>query len=921
MRFGWRHLACWVWLPAAACLLWQFCHAPTPPVALGLTVVLVLLLALLRQRAIANDHARTTSAAQRELAERRQAEGQLRAANDVLELRVAERTQELLFTNESLRAEIAEHTRVEDELRVRDFAMASSLNAIALTDMDGRITYVNPAFATMWKYAPAEALGRALVDFWFSRDAALTVLATVRAAGSWDGEVRARRPGGEAFDVQVAASVVRDAEQRPVCLMAAFLDVTLRHRADAALRARLRYEEFLASSAAALLGDSVGGDPLQSVVGQLLQISGAARVCVFENYSHPMEGLSTRQICAAAAPGVDPQTGSTAWRDFPYARGFQRWADEFSRGNSVSACLDDCPASERPMLESRAIVSLRALPLLVGGNWRGLLAFDDTVRERRWAAEDLRLLETAARLIAAYLERRATVAALSQSLTHWQATFDAVVDGICLLDKDQHIQRCNAAFARLVSTPIAACGSRYCWELMHKSDGPITDCPVSRAALSLHRETVELVDGNRVLEVVADPLINPADGSYDGAVHIVRDITARRHAEDERQRLETQVQHARKLESLGVMAGGIAHDFNNILTTILGNADLAMAEVPPDAAVMENLSQIEAAGRRAAELCRQLLAYSGHGRFMLEQIDLSALLRGLAPQLTQCVSRQATVEYRLADTLPAVEGDASQIRQVVLNLMVNASEALGDGEGLIRVSMHSRFFREADLEAEWTGDHLGEGDYVVMEIADTGCGIEAADLPKIFDPFYSTKFTGRGLGLSAVQGIVRGHGGTLDVESRPGKGTTVRVLLPAVKSPAQTVERLGESVPEPPWRGQGTILVVDDDPTLRVLAERMLLRLGFTVLTAPDGQAGVDLFAGRRAGIACVLLDLTMPRMDGSQAFLEIRKLRGDIPVVLCSGYSESEVAPRFAGLGLAGFLQKPYRLESLAAKLREVLT
>ena len=904
---------------AFACLLWRMGSSPPPPIGLAFMVGLVLVLATLREWVIASDNLRLAAVAERELVERQGVEERLRAANEALEDRVTERTRALRVTNESLRAEIADHTRVEDELRVRDFALASSLNAIVLCDLDGRITYTNPAFTTMWACTGDEAVGRSLGDFWFSRDAARTVLGTVRDTGRWDGEVRARRLSGDAFDVQVSASVVRDALRRPVCLMAVFLDITLRHRADAVLHSRLRYEEALAEVAGLLLAQAGPPSPLQAVVTRLLQVSGASRVYIFENFTDHADGLCTRQVFEACAPGVEPQIGNAALQHFPFKRGFQRWVEELSAGRPINGRIDEFPAGERSVLQSQSIAALLVLPLRVGGGWYGFLGFDDTVHERTWAAEDIRLLETAARLIAGHLERHRVEEALSAAAARWQATFDSVGDGICLLGADQRIQQCNAAFANLVGVPRDACGGRFCWELVHKSNRPYPDCPVTRASRSLHRELMELVQDARVYEVVADPLVNPTNGSYAGAVHTVRDLTDRKRAEDERRRLEVQVQHSQKLESLAQMAGGIAHDFNNILTTILGNADLAAAETAENTPVREHLQQIEDAGRRAADLCRQLLAYSGHGRFTVELIDLNALLTDLTPVLQAAVPQYDRIEYRMAENLQPIEGDASQVRQIILNLVTNASEAVGDTEGIIRITTGRRTVLKTDMPEAWAKQGLGEGDYVALYVEDRGCGITPEALPRIFDPFYSTKFMGRGLGLSAVLGIVRGHGGTIEVDSHPNEGTTVRIFIPAapvsaVRTPAQPASGQMD------WKGHGTVLVVDDESTLRTLASHMLSRLGFQVVTARDGREGVDAFARQADDITCILLDLTMPRMAGEQAFREIRKLSVKVPIILCSGYSENDVAPRFAGLGLAGFLQKPYQFSTLQAKLREVL-
>jgi len=389
-------------------------------------------------------------------------------------------------------------------------------------------------------------------------------------------------------------------------------------------------------------------------------------------------------------------------------------------------------------------------------------------------------------------------------------------------------------------------------------------------------------------------------------------------AEEERHKLERQVQQAQKLESIGVLAGGIAHDFNNLLTAILGHANLAAMDLPSESPVRDNLLEIDKATRRAAELCRQMLAYSGRGKFVVEPINLSQLAQELTDLLQISVSKKVTLHCRFAGELPAIEADAAQVRQVVMNLVINASEAIGDKEGVITISTGVMHCDEVYLR----GSHLAEpacpGDYVFFEASDTGCGMDAETRAKIFDPFFTTKFAGRGLGLAAVLGIVRSHKGAITINSEPGKGTTFRVLFPASSKIAEKTE---PSRADKLWRGTGTVLVVDDEEAVRKVAEKMLALCGFRVLAAANGREAIALFQESHEQIACVLLDLTMPQMDGEETFRELRRIRGDIRVILASGYSENEVSRRFAGQDIAGFIEKPYELAMLNVKLREALT
>jgi PAS domain S-box-containing protein len=393
-----------------------------------------------------------------------------------------------------------------------------------------------------------------------------------------------------------------------------------------------------------------------------------------------------------------------------------------------------------------------------------------------------------------------------------------------------------------------------------------------------------------------------------------KDLTERKRAEEERDRLEAQMREVQKLESLGVLAGGIAHDFNNLLMAILGNADLALLSLSLASPTRPNVEEIVLASQRAADLCRQMLAYSGKGRFVIGRYDLTEIVREMAQILKVSVSKKAVLRYSFAGNLPAVEVDATQMRQVIMNLITNASEALSDASGVISVSTGVMDCDRAYLAESHLDDKLPDGRYVYLEVADTGGGMNEETRRRLFDPFFTTKFTGRGLGLAAVLGIVRGHRGAIKVASKPRKGTTFTILLPAVAwQPDDRV--LIATLAAAPHR-QGTILLIDDDPHVRRVAGEMLARLGLQVLTGAHGQEGLEIFQEKEEEIDCVLLDLTMPGMGGEEAFQEMRRLRPDVRVVLSSGYDEQDATQQFTGQGLAGFIQKPYTV----AKLQEVL-
>ena len=401
------------------------------------------------------------------------------------------------------------------------------------------------------------------------------------------------------------------------------------------------------------------------------------------------------------------------------------------------------------------------------------------------------------------------------------------------------------------------------------------------------------------------------------AVGIFSDITDRKRAEQERLEMERRLLHAQKLESIGVLAGGIAHDFNNILAGIMGYAELLKRSLPPSEPAQADIDVIKNSVQRAADLTRQMLAYSGKGKIVVESVDLSRVVEDTKKMLAISVSKKATLTYDLAADLPMIQADASQMYQVVMNLVINASEALGEQGGLIAVSSNAIRYDVKDRVGMILGEDLPEGLCVCLEIADSGCGMDRETVARIFDPFFTTKFTGRGLGLAAVHGIVRGHKGAIQVLSEPGEGTRFRVLFPArgtARSAAGSDSTAGA------WHGSGMVLVVDDEEIVRNLANRMIEQAGFSVLTAHDGEEAIRLYRKHRDEIDCVVLDLTMPKMNGEETFCALREIRPDVRVILSSGYPEAEATERFAGHGLAGFIQKPYRFDTLMAKIREAV-
>jgi two-component system, cell cycle sensor histidine kinase and response regulator CckA len=506
---------------------------------------------------------------------------------------------------------------------------------------------------------------------------------------------------------------------------------------------------------------------------------------------------------------------------------------------------------------------------------------------------------------------------------NYQSIFDKMLDGFSLHDIicddagkpiDYRFLAVNPAFERLTGLKGSDIVGRRVLEVLPQTEAHWIE---SYGKVAITGEPAYFENYSRELdrhyEVTA---YKPAEGQF---ACIFVDVTEQKNAEAERQILEKQVRHAQKLESLGVLAGGIAHDFNNLLMVILGNAELAAMELPGESLANSSIDEIKKASQRAAELCAQMLAYSGRGQFVIEPIDLSQIVSDMLNMLEVSISKKVVLRTHFADELPAVDADITQIRQIVMNLITNASEAIGDTDGVIAITTDTVQCDREYLKSTYLGEDLHEGLYVRLEVVDTGCGMDAETQAKLFDPFFTTKFTGRGLGLAAVLGIIRGHGGAVTVSSELAVGSKFGVLLPACTTLAREVKPPAEADSDP-MGIVGTVLLADDEASVLSIARRLLERMGLTVICAADGQEAVDIYRDRCSEIDCVILDLAMPRMDGQEAYGELCRISSDVRVVISSGYGHQDIEDRFTGDGLAGFIQKPYEYKALSELIGKVL-
>jgi PAS domain S-box-containing protein len=504
------------------------------------------------------------------------------------------------------------------------------------------------------------------------------------------------------------------------------------------------------------------------------------------------------------------------------------------------------------------------------------------------------------------LERRA-------GLTHElnRRLMEALPGGVVEVDGEGAIKNANAEAMRLLGFSFDELTRRVVKDFETATifeDGsvaPVTEYPVSKALQTGIPQPpltlgVKRPDGEVSWAVYkAVPTRDPATQDVTGAVVTILDIT-------DRKRVEDKLRQTQKLESLGLLAGGLAHDFNNLLVTILGNASFAKSIAGDDPRLTPLLEQIELGAQRAAELTRQMLDYSGEGKLKVERLDLAGAVREMAKLLAALIPKHVELHYQFQEGLPTVEVDATQIRQVLMNLITNAAESIGEKPGRVVIALEQRFLAAQQLDT-YEPHNLRPGNFLVLAVKDDGAGMSEDTRRRVFDPFFSTKFKGRGLGMAAVQGIVRGHNGAIRIDSQESKGTEVSLLLPA-REP---------EVPLPAAGDRGTVLVVDDDAGIVTIVRRALTASGFRVLSAANGVEGVACFRQHRSEIKLVLMDMTMPQMNGVAATQEIHAVDPTLPVILSSGYG---AAAALRSEGFSTVLVKPYSYADLIGAVENEL-
>lgn len=727
----------------------------------------------------------------------------------------------------------------------------TSMDGYWVVSSDGQIISANNTFCRMYGYDPEELHGKHLRDFDAIEDEAAigAHIDRIKATGHDRFETRHQRKDGSVIDVEVSTTFI---PERGIFL-AYVRDITEKKRTQSELlEIRELFTLFMKYT------------PVYTFIKQVTRDQSRV-IMASDNFIH-MVGRTAEEM-----------SGRTMYELFP---------EEFAR---------KITADDIAVIREGKVVQL-----------------DEDLHGRRYTTIKFPIIREGKESLLAGFTIDITDHRNSEDAIRQQAQLlDVAHDSIVVRDMDDRITYWNQGAVRHYGfTRDEALGQVIHELLQTRFPAPLPEIVAQLYSQdSWEGELQHTIRAGSLMTVASRWVMQrDTDGQPVAVLEINNDLTQMKKAEKERDSLQAQMFHTQKLESLGVLAGGIAHDFNNILTSIIGNTELALLQLDLGSPVAECLTRVQKASFRAADLARQMLAYSGKGRFVVEPVDLNRLVEEMVHMLETSLSKKATLRLNLAHPLRNIHADATQMRQVVMNLVINASEALGDEVGEVTISTAQGWYDTEALQNFWLQEEIPAGFYISLTVSDTGCGIATENLAKIFDPFFTTKFIGRGLGMAAVLGIVRSHKGAIGVESGAGQGSTFTVLLPASDYELMDVE-LAERRQDS--RRTGAVLLVDDEEAVCELGRQMLGMLGYEVVTARNGQEALDQYR-HRDDFAFVILDLTMPVMDGEQTFDELRKINSEAIVIITSGYSEQEVANRFAGKGVKGVLQKPFNISAL---------
>lgn len=782
---------------------------------------------------------------------------------------------------------------------------------ICQINQQGEYLFLNPAWSDMTGFGMEESLGQSWLTFVHPNDRAHNLAVWQTLVHSQTDyvqfECRHLTKGGQFRWTLVHWRVIRTASRELESIAGTLNDITERKEAEAAIYRREALLESVNYAAELFLRTQNWVENIDQVLARFGHATRTSRVYILSANRH----THYPRILEWVAVNIP---NSFVTHNIIY---HTHWLERLQKGQLLYGSAANFPPTERLMLEAQQIISLAIIPIFVGGVFWGVIGFEDCLREQIWTLAELEILRVVASTLGAAIHREQAENALQESEARFRTLVEHAPEAILLYDLDsQHFVMVNENAIRLFGYEQEELLQLNPIRLSPKQQ------PKEQRSVTLMKRILQRVWAGEL--PVFEWACCRADGTLvlcevrlvrlPGSKNLVRasltDITVRKQVEEAHQ------QH-QKLESLGLLAGGIAHDFNNLLTGILSQAELALTKLPADNPSSQHISKMVKAAQRASDLTRQLLAYAGKGEFLREIIDLNRFVEDNLPLLQMAVPQSVQLLWHPSGDLPMLYADAGQIQQILMNLVINAIESIEDELGQVIIKTGLEQVEPQAQPALRAYAPLKPGPYICLEIQDNGVGMDTETQKRAFDPFFSTKGIGRGLGLSAILGILRAQGGTIHVISQLGKGSRFQVLMPAftgiphTESNNQEYDRVDI---------QKTVLVIDDEEHVRDAVVDILAIVEIPTLIAANGQEGLELYQSHQSEIGVVLLDLKMPVMSGTDALHALQQINPQVKVILSSGYHETEVSKQFMGLGVTAFLQKPYDLKTLINKVQKVL-
>jgi PAS domain S-box-containing protein len=785
----------------------------------------------------------------------------------------------------------------------------------------GRVVYANRRCTQMMGYSMTDLCAP---DFDFMRLIAPESVDLVRSNFEKHGQGQEVTPyeyylitkKGNKIAAIITTKLIR--YQGEAAILGIVTDISERKRAEEELQYRLKFQNLITrvSSQFVNLHPAQIDDEIDHTLRHIGEFAEADRSYVFQ-FSNDQKSIScTHEWCADQ---IEPTIERI--QDTPVDV-FQWSMTRFLNGNMLTiprvADLPPEADSLKTELVQQGIQSVLAVPMIIGGKVIGFIGLDSVREEKMWVEDTSSLLKIIGHVFANALENKSTRQALQESEERLRTVFETFPDPVTIIQAEDG--RCidvNSAFSRVTGWSATEVIGKTAAELDVWEDPEVRQKLVDGVAEKGKIENLEasfrLKDGRTITALMSAVLIRLHDRPH--ILTITRDISELKSAQDEREQLKTQLIQAQKMEAIGTLAGGIAHDFNNILGAIIGYAEMALYDTRQDSMEHYNIEQVLKAGHRAKNLVKQILAFSRKSEQNKQIVSLTPIIKEALDLLRASLPTTIEIRQHIEPNLDAIYADPTQIHQVMMNLCTNAGHAMADTAGILTVSLQN-----VDLTAKATAGYpdLSAGPYVKLSISDTGHGMDAPTMERIFDPYFTTKAQdrGTGMGLAVVHGIVKGHGGSIQVDSTPGQGSRFDILFPIMEK--QTVTETEELKALP--TGSECILLIDDEDSLIDLGKNMLIKLGYRVETWTRPVEALENFRADPHKYDLVISDMTMPNMTGDILATEMRQIRADIPIIICTGYSERINEQRAGELGLQGLIMKPFTIRRLAKTVREAI-